>query len=151
MLRNDQISRRDLAEEACHIEIDLLGEPIGKQDQYIAAFGGITCLHFQQNGEVDVLPLRLEAETLHNLEDNLMLFFTDFTRSASAILQDQDSRSRSKDREMLDNLHFIKQVIGLRKQIRFGSRRSAGVCRADAPALGAKKKPLAGNEQRPHQ
>jgi D-glycero-alpha-D-manno-heptose-7-phosphate kinase len=110
MLRNDQISRRELAEEACHIELDLLGEPIGKQDQYIAAFGGITCLHFQQDGTVDVRPLHLELETLHNLEDNLMLFFTGFTRSASAILQDQDQRSRGKDREMLDNLHFTKQI-----------------------------------------
>jgi D-glycero-alpha-D-manno-heptose-7-phosphate kinase len=110
MLRNDQVSRRELAEEACHIELDLLGEPIGKQDQYIAAFGGITCLHFQPDGTVDVRPLHLEGETLHNLEDNLMLFFTGFTRAASAILQDQDSRSRSKDREMLENLHFIKQI-----------------------------------------
>ena len=110
MLQNDQVSRRELAEEACHIEIDILGEPIGKQDQYIAAFGGITCFHFQQDGTVDVQPLRLQVETLRNLEDNLVLFFTGFTRSASAILQDQDSRSRQKDREMLDNLHFVKQI-----------------------------------------
>jgi D-glycero-alpha-D-manno-heptose-7-phosphate kinase len=110
MLQNDQISRRELAEEACHIELDILGEPIGKQDQYIAAFGGITCFHFQQDGTVDVQPLRLQTETLRNLEDNLVLFFTGFTRSASAILQDQDSRSRQKDSEMLDNLHFVKQI-----------------------------------------
>jgi D-glycero-alpha-D-manno-heptose-7-phosphate kinase len=110
MLQNDQVSRRELAEEACHIEIDILGEPIGKQDQYIAAFGGITCFHFQPDGTVDVQPLRLQVETLANLEDNLVLFFTGFTRSASAILQDQDSRSRQKDREMLDNLHFVKQI-----------------------------------------
>jgi len=110
MLQNDQISRRELAEEACHIELDILGEPIGKQDQYIAAFGGITCFCFQQDGTVDVQPLRLQPETLHNLEDNLVLFFTGFTRAASVILQDQDSRSRQKDREMLENLHFVKQI-----------------------------------------
>jgi len=110
MLQNDQVSRRELAEEACHIELDILGEPIGKQDQYISAFGGITCFDFQQNGTVDVQPLRLQPETLHNLEDNLVLFFTGYTRSASAILQDQDSKSRQKDREMLENLHFIKQI-----------------------------------------
>jgi D-glycero-alpha-D-manno-heptose-7-phosphate kinase len=110
MLRNEQISRRELAEEACHIELDILGEPIGKQDQYIAAFGGITSFYFREDGTVDVQPLRLQTETLHNLEDNLVLFFTGFTRSASAILQDQDSRSRQKDRDMLDNLHFVKQL-----------------------------------------
>jgi len=110
MLQNDQISRRELAEEACHIELDILGEPIGKQDQYIAAFGGLTCFHFREDGTVDIQPLRLPAEALHNLEDNLVLFFTGFTRSASTILQDQDSRSRQKDREMLDNLHFVKQI-----------------------------------------
>ena len=110
MMQNNQISRRDLAEEACHIELDILREPIGRQDQYIAAFGGITCFHFRPDGDVVVEPLRLQPETLHNLEDNLILFFTGFARSASAILQDQDSRSRNNDREMLENLHFVKQI-----------------------------------------
>src|SRR5215469_3291874 len=110
MMQNNQISRRDLAEEACHIELDILHEPIGKQDQYIAAFGGITCFHFRPDGTVEVEPLRLQPETLHNLEDNLILFFTGFTRAASTILQEQDSRSREKDREMLENLHLVKQI-----------------------------------------
>ena len=110
MMENNQISRRDLAEEACRIELDILGEPIGKQDQYIAAFGGITCFQFHPDGSVDVEPLRLESETLHNLEDNLVLFFTGYARSASAILQDQDCRSRRKDRDMLENLHVVKQI-----------------------------------------
>lgn len=110
MLQNEQISRRELAEEACHIELDILGEPIGKQDQYIAAFGGITCFTFQPDGTVDVQPLRMLPETLHNLEDNLVLFFTGYTRSASAILQDQDARSKQKDSDMLANLHFVKQI-----------------------------------------
>jgi D-glycero-alpha-D-manno-heptose-7-phosphate kinase len=110
MLQNDHISRRELAEEACRIELDILGEPIGKQDQYIAAFGGITCFEFRENGTVSVQSLRLEPETLHNLEDNLVLFFTGFTRSASAILQDQDCRSKQKDREMIENLHFVKDI-----------------------------------------
>ncbi len=110
MLQNNHISRRELAEEACHIEIDILGEPIGKQDQYIAAFGGINCFYFDRDGSVDVRPLRLPPEILHALEDNLVLFFTGLTRSASSILHDQDSRSREKDRDMLDNLHFVKQI-----------------------------------------
>jgi D-glycero-alpha-D-manno-heptose-7-phosphate kinase len=108
--RNNHISPRELAEQACHIELDILGEPIGKQDQYIAAFGGITCFHFHQDGMVDVEALRLSSETLHNMEDNLLLVFTGYTRSASAILKDQDTRSREKDPEMIENLHFVKQL-----------------------------------------
>jgi D-glycero-alpha-D-manno-heptose-7-phosphate kinase len=110
MLKNSHVSRRELAEEACHIEIDLLGEPIGKQDQYIAAFGGITAFTFREDGSVDVEPVKLAGETLHNLEDNLALFFTGYTRSASEILKDQDVKSRQKDRDMLENLHFTKQL-----------------------------------------
>jgi D-glycero-alpha-D-manno-heptose-7-phosphate kinase len=104
------VSRQELAEQACHIEIDLLREPIGKQDQYIASFGGITSFRFLPDGQVEVTPVKLAGETLHNLEDNLMLFFTGFARSASAILQDQDTRTRNNDQEMLDNLHFVKQI-----------------------------------------
>jgi D-glycero-alpha-D-manno-heptose-7-phosphate kinase len=109
-LRKNSVPARDLAEQACHIELDLLGEPIGKQDQYIAAIGGITCFTFHPDGRVDVEPLRLSPETLNTLEDNLILFFTGFTRSASNILRDQDSRSKQKDSGMLDNLHFIKKL-----------------------------------------
>lgn len=104
------VPARELAEQACHIEMELLGEPIGKQDQYIAAIGGITCFTFEPGGEVQIQPLRMSPETLHTLEDNLMLFFTGFTRNASDILKDQDSRSRQKDSNMLDNLHFIKEL-----------------------------------------
>jgi D-glycero-alpha-D-manno-heptose-7-phosphate kinase len=109
-LKRNSVSPRELAEQACHIELERLQEPIGKQDQYIAAFGGLTCFTFHPDGRVDVEPLRLEPEIVHTLEDNLILFFTGFTRSASDILKDQDSRSRRKDGSMLDNLHFIKQL-----------------------------------------
>jgi D-glycero-alpha-D-manno-heptose-7-phosphate kinase len=108
--RKNLVHPDELAAQACEIEIDKLGEPIGKQDQYIASFGGITCFQFLPNNQVVASPLKLAAETLHNLEDNLVLFFTGFTRSASGILKDQDSRSLRKDKEMLDNLHFIKQI-----------------------------------------
>lgn len=109
-LRKNIIQPDELAAQACEIEIDRLGEPIGKQDQYIAAFGGITCFRFLPNDQVEVTPLKLGSHTLHELEDNLVLFFTGFTRSASSILKDQDSRSCKKDPEMLDNLHFTKRV-----------------------------------------
>jgi len=108
--RKNIVHPSELAAQACEIEIDRLGEPIGKQDQYIASYGGITCFRFLPNEEVQAEPLQLSVETLHNLEDNMLLYFTGFTRSASNILQDQDSRSRQKDRSMLENLHFVKQI-----------------------------------------
>src|SRR5439155_8671315 len=109
-LKKNTMPPRELAEQACHIELDLLHEPISKQHQYIAAFGGVMCFTFHPDGRVDAEPLRLAPETLSNLEDNLALFFTGFTRSAGDILKDQDSRSRQKDRDMLENLHFTKQI-----------------------------------------
>jgi D-glycero-alpha-D-manno-heptose-7-phosphate kinase len=109
-MRRDNISRQELAEQACHIELDLLQEPIGKQDQYIAAFGGITCFEFQPCGQVAVTPLRLDPMTMHNLEDNLVLFFTNYTRDASSILKDQDERSKQGDQAMIDNLQYVKQL-----------------------------------------
>ena len=100
----------ELAEQACHVEIDRLGEPIGKQDQYIAAFGGLTCFEFNQDDTVKAYPLKVSRETLYTLEDNLVLFFTNTSRSASAILKDQNDKSKSRDNAMLDNLHFIKEL-----------------------------------------
>jgi len=108
--KSEFISQRQLAEEACHIEIDLLGEPIGKQDQYVAAFGGITCLSFDKNGEVIVEPLRISDETLEQLESNLVLFFTGQERSASEILAEQDTKSKNDEPAMIQNLHRIKEI-----------------------------------------
>jgi len=109
------IHPRELAEEACHIELNLLKEPIGKQDQYIAAFGGLTCFQFHSNESVEASPLKIDQETLFNLEDNLLLFFTGYSRSASAILKEQDIKSQHKDTDMLTNLHFIK-TLGLQSK-----------------------------------
>jgi len=100
----------DLAEQACAIEIDILKQPIGKQDQYIAAYGGLTCFQFLPNGHVEAAPLRIDTETLYNLEDNLLLFFTGYSRSASQVLKEQDDRSRQRDQEMIDHLHFAKEL-----------------------------------------
>lgn len=110
VLRKNFISPGELAAQACHIEMDLLKEPVGKQDQYIAAYGGITCFTFHGDENVTVEPLAISRKTLHNLEDNLALFFTGYTRNASSILKDQDTRSRERDRGMIDNLHFVKQL-----------------------------------------
>ncbi|HEY6167634.1 MAG TPA: galactokinase, partial [Verrucomicrobiae bacterium] len=100
----------ELAAQACDIEINRLKEPIGKQDQYIAAFGGITCFEFKTDGSVKAWPAKVSEETLYNLEDNLLLFFTGYSRSASAILKDQNEKSKKDDQAMLDNMHHVKEV-----------------------------------------
>jgi D-glycero-alpha-D-manno-heptose-7-phosphate kinase len=99
-----------LAEAACGIEIDTLNEPVGKQDPYVAAHGGICAYTFAPDGEVTVEPLELSQATLRGLRDHLLLFYTGEARSASAVLADQDVRSRAGDQEMLENLHFTKQL-----------------------------------------
>ncbi len=104
------VSPVELAEEACEIELNRLKEPIGKQDQYIAAVGGITAFTFNRDGRVEYRPCRVAEETLFNLEDNLLLFFTGYSRSASSILKDQNDRSKKADPAMLDNLHFTKEL-----------------------------------------
>jgi D-glycero-alpha-D-manno-heptose-7-phosphate kinase len=104
------IHPHELAEEACHLEIDILKEPIGKQDQYIASFGGITCFEFAKEGCVKAWPLSISEETLFNLEDNLLLFFTGYSRAAATILKEQEVKSKQADVDMLANLHHIKEL-----------------------------------------
>jgi D-glycero-alpha-D-manno-heptose-7-phosphate kinase len=105
----------ELAELACEIEIDKLKEPVGKQDQYIAAYGGVTCFTFERDGRVRAEPLRVGMETLFNLEDDLLLFFTGFSRSAGSILTDQKERTEKSDADILANLHYVKD-LGLRSR-----------------------------------
>jgi D-glycero-alpha-D-manno-heptose-7-phosphate kinase len=100
----------ELAEQACKIEIDILNEPVGKQDQYIAALGGITCFRFLPNGQVEAWPLNVSQNTIFDMEDHLLLFFTGYTRSASEILKEQNTKSKANDQSMIANLHFIKQI-----------------------------------------
>jgi D-glycero-alpha-D-manno-heptose-7-phosphate kinase len=107
----------DAAEEACHIEIDRLSQPVGKQDQYIAAFGGLTCFEFNTDGTVEVRPLAISSSTALDLEHNLLMFFTGYSRNASEILQDQQERSVLGDSQMIDNLHFTKQLGTLAKEL----------------------------------
>ena len=109
-LKKNLVHPAELAEQACCIELEKLGEPIGKQDQYISAYGGITSFRFMPDGKVVAAPLKISEETLFNLEDNLLLFFTGYARSASAILEEQDDKSRKADAVMTENLHFIKDL-----------------------------------------
>jgi D-glycero-alpha-D-manno-heptose-7-phosphate kinase len=100
-----------LAEEACRIELEQLGRPVGRQDPYIAAFGGLTCFEFR-DGTVTVSPLAISSHTLYDLEEHLLLFFTGRSRSAGAVLADQKTRSEANDATMLDSLHATK-ALGL--------------------------------------
>ncbi|MFC1914665.1 hypothetical protein ACFLWK_00190 [Chloroflexota bacterium] len=106
----DFIALRQLAEEACHIEIDMLGEPIGKQDQYMAAFGGLTCITFDKSGDVQIEPLRISGDVIEQLESNIVLFFTGKERISSEVLFEQDEKSRKDDPEMINNLHRVKDL-----------------------------------------
>jgi D-glycero-alpha-D-manno-heptose-7-phosphate kinase len=109
-LKREHATAGALAEEAADIEINVLDEPVGKQDQYIAAFGGLTCFEFHPDERVTVSPLAISQATLHELEERLLLFFTGYSRSAGEVLADQHNRSNEGDQEMLDNLEFTKQL-----------------------------------------
>jgi D-glycero-alpha-D-manno-heptose-7-phosphate kinase len=102
--KRQHVTAAALAEEACHIEIDVLGEPVGKQDQYIAAFGGLTCFAIGVDGRVHVSPLAVSTDTLRDLEERLLLFFTGYSRRAGEVLSDQDRRSSQGDEAMLGRL-----------------------------------------------
>jgi D-glycero-alpha-D-manno-heptose-7-phosphate kinase len=109
-LKRQPVGAEVLAQEAIDIEMNRLGEPVGKQDQYIAAYGGLLCQEYHEDNTVTVSPLRMTESSVHELRDSLMLFFVGYTRSASAILEDQKKKSEQRDQKMLDGLHFVKQL-----------------------------------------
>src|SRR5258707_8555784 len=96
-----------LAEQACDIEINRLGEPVGKQDQYIAAYGGITCFKFMPDGRVEAWPLKISEETLYNLEDKLLPFLPGYSRSSSSDLSEQKTKKLASNKDMVVYLHFL--------------------------------------------
>jgi D-glycero-alpha-D-manno-heptose-7-phosphate kinase len=122
--KRELVTTSSLAEEACHIEMNLLKEPVGKQDQYIAAYGGITCFDVDKGGQVTVSPLALTNKALHDLEDRLLLFFTGYSRSASSLLSDQNIKSQAGDDEMIKNLQFVVELgQQIRKALLVGNNR----------------------------
>ena len=108
--KRESITAKALAEEACRIEIDILGEPVGKQDQYMAAFGGITCLTFAKNGEVTVTPLNISPDIIEELERHIMLFYTGIRRNSADVLSGQNNASQRGDKKVIENLHRIKEI-----------------------------------------
>jgi len=115
-LKRENIAAGPLAEEACHIEIERLGRSVGKQDQYIAAFGGLTNFKIEPTGEVEAEPLDIAHETMMDLEERLLLFFTGYARDAGDILEDQKKRSETGDEEMLANLDVVTEIGEQTKQ-----------------------------------
>ena len=103
-------SQQQLAEEACTIEMEILKEPIGKQDQYISSFGGLTSLTFAKDGTVTVEPLHINEDTKEQLEDNILLYYTGITRHASDILKEQNEQSKKGNTTTLETLHEIKKI-----------------------------------------
>jgi D-glycero-alpha-D-manno-heptose-7-phosphate kinase len=104
------VTRQELAEEACHIEIDILKKPIGKQDQYMAAFGGLTVLEIDRRGGVEVVEAGLDADVVDELESNILLFYTGLSRSTEQILSTQVSQLARDEAGITGNLHRIKEI-----------------------------------------
>jgi D-glycero-alpha-D-manno-heptose-7-phosphate kinase len=105
-----RVTPEALAREAVDIEMNRLQEPVGKQDQYIAAYGGLLCQEYRTDDSVNVAALKVSEAALLELRDSLMLFFIGQTRSASTLLDDQKTRSEQRDQAMLESLHFVKQL-----------------------------------------
>ena len=108
--KREHVPAAALAEEACHIELDRLGRAVGKQDQYIAAFGGLTCFQFCPDGQVGVAPLRVASSTLHDLEERLLLFFTGYSRDAEALLGAQKTRLDAGDEDARADLDQVARI-----------------------------------------
>jgi D-glycero-alpha-D-manno-heptose-7-phosphate kinase len=110
--KRQPVTAEQLACEAIEIEMNRLKEPVGKQDQYIAAYGGMMCQEYRADGSAVITPLRVSQSVLWELRDSLMMFFVGYTRSASELLKDQKQRSEDGDKQMIEGLHFVKQLGG---------------------------------------
>jgi len=108
--KKEYINLDNLAEDACRLEIDLLKQPIGKQDQYAAAFGGFRAYHFNKDGTVNVEPVNIKEDRLVELQSNIFLFHMKKERSASSILQVQDKKNKEDDKGTLERMHKIKEM-----------------------------------------
>jgi D-glycero-alpha-D-manno-heptose-7-phosphate kinase len=109
-MKREYVSLQDLAEEACKIEMDILKLPAGKQDQYMAAFGGITVLDISPEGKVAVRKAKVSDETIETLNRNMLVFFTNVTRSSSDVLNDQASSLKEEKKDVVESMHYIKEL-----------------------------------------
>ena len=117
LFNNRKISKYQLAEDACDIEINKLKEPVGKQDQYISSYGGLRIFRINKNGKVNVSSLKINNNTKQKLQNNLLLFFTGYTRYSSSILKKQDNETKKKKNQTIENLQEIKNIGFLSKRL----------------------------------
>ena len=109
-MKREHIATQDLAEEACLIEIEKCGKPIGKQDQYLAAFGGITELEIDHSGKVTVTTSAIDYDIQKELESNILLFFTGIKRESHDILREQSAGAERDEKRVVESLHRIKEI-----------------------------------------
>lgn len=109
-LLNRHISKQELAEEACEIEINKIGKPIGKQDQYAAAIGGIFSMEISKEGKVELNQLKIGKDVLKDLEYRLLMFYTDIQRDANEILGEQSKKAKADEDAVIDSMHKIKEI-----------------------------------------
>ena len=108
--KKEQAVPQVLAEEACKVEIEMAKKPVGKQDQYIATFGGLSCFEINQDGQVNVAPLRMSAEAIDELENNLLIFFTGISRTSHEILNKQNRDTNKGVSQVIESLHVTKEI-----------------------------------------
>jgi len=109
-LKRGFISLQDLAEEAFHLERNILGKPVGKQDQYMAAFGGLTILDIAKDGQVKVRPAKVSNSTIDELNKNMLIFYTSTNRKADVILAEQSRGAKQGKKNVVDSMHYIKEI-----------------------------------------
>ncbi|MFZ1082434.1 MAG: galactokinase [Candidatus Kryptoniota bacterium] len=109
-MQRRHIPVQELAEEACKVEIDLIGKPIGKQDQYAAAYGGIITLEIDRLSNVTVTRLQIGHETIYELENRLMMFYTAIQRDANEILGEQSQKAKVDEEVAIKAMHMIKEI-----------------------------------------
>jgi D-glycero-alpha-D-manno-heptose-7-phosphate kinase len=110
MFNLEYSTNESIAKLACQIEIERLNQPVGKQDQYASAIGGLTEFIFHKDDSVEFKRLPIDDESLNNIQDSILMFFTGYSRSASSILSNQDQKTKSDDNEMLYNLDSVKEM-----------------------------------------
>jgi len=109
-LKKERVPTHVIAEEACTIEIDRVGKPIGKQDQYLAAYGGLTVLEIDRSGHVMARAAEVTPATLQELEHHLMIFYTGIKRDADDVLAEQSRAVKEESQAVVESLHTIKEI-----------------------------------------
>ena len=127
-LKRDFIPLQDLAEEACHIELEILKKPIGKQDQYLAAFGGLTSLEIDRSGKVTVSNLCISRGIVDDLEKNMLVFYTGLSRNSLDILTGQSQAAQQGNKIVVGSLDQIKEIgYQIREAIQKGNLTDFGL------------------------